>query len=489
MIMDKLWIISLILSTAHKTNGQSNVEVQLITKKYVEKGSSVTLYCRHNVDLDSLYKVAWLRSSEHKFFEYIHKRNPPFRNFSTPGADIDFSRSNRSQVTLTNLDFEASAPYFCEVTIDNPIFTKASKEEHIHVIVKQSGPPKIMFKKRLFVVGENLIANCTTTRAKPPPTITWLINGKKVDEIYTKILHPKEYSWNSKHNRSKSHHNSIQQSSLHNKNDFNDIRAPMYGKVTNIAQEPRDYESPLPIFNETEYQYQYHPYARNGFNFPHNRHTHDRPSSSYRLHPNFGNIITHPSSDIGGIASMESVNNENDRGQFDYNEDYNRESNVNFYDNKYYDNLKTIHSRNALNTFHKIRRHLNEPKTSKTSNSIKMVMNRPTYSSSQLSIQVSELHADSNGRLEISCLSTIPGKISPPDEMFADYKSYSIKIDVKTTEPSTTHSSPSTVGMAALGSSGVPQFKIWFYILNLIICIITTQCLPFSTFKSFLLLM
>lgn len=37
-----------------------------------------------------------------------------------------------------------------------------------------------MFKKRLFVVGENLIANCTTTKAKPPPTITWLINGKKV---------------------------------------------------------------------------------------------------------------------------------------------------------------------------------------------------------------------------------------------------------------------------------------------------------------------
>lgn len=100
-----------------------------------------------------------------------------------------------------------------------------------------------------------------------------------------------------------------------------------------------DYESPLPIFNETEYQYQYHPYARNGFNFPHNRHTHDRPSSSYRLHQNFGNIITH-SSDIGGIANVENVNNDNDRGQFDYNEDYNRESNVNFYDNKYYDNLK-----------------------------------------------------------------------------------------------------------------------------------------------------
>lgn len=105
-----------------------------------------------------------------------------------------------------NLDFDATGAYYCEVSIDNPIFTKASNEVHVHVIgkinlnviafstetlsslslssfhstVKQSGPPKIMFKKKLFVVGENLIANCSTTRAKPHPHITWLINGKKV---------------------------------------------------------------------------------------------------------------------------------------------------------------------------------------------------------------------------------------------------------------------------------------------------------------------
>lgn len=81
---------------------------------------------------------------------------------------------------------------------------------------------------------------------------------------------------------------------------------------------------------------------------------------------------------------------------------------------------------NALSTFHKIRRHLNEPRPSKPTNSIKLVFNRATYSSSQLSIKVSELHADANGRLEISCVSTIPNKISE-GEMYADYKSYSVK--------------------------------------------------------------
>lgn len=45
-----------------------------------------------------------------------------------------FSKSNESQVTLMNLDFDATGGYYCEVSIDNPIFTKASNEEHLHVI-------------------------------------------------------------------------------------------------------------------------------------------------------------------------------------------------------------------------------------------------------------------------------------------------------------------------------------------------------------------
>lgn len=82
--------------------------------------------------------------------------------------------------------------------------------------------------------------------------------------------------------------------------------------------------------------------------------------------------------------------------------------------------------RNALNTFHKIRRHLNEPPQTKPTNSIRQVLNRATYSSSQLSIKVSDLHAGLNGRLEISCMGTIPAKVGK-GEMFADYKSYSVK--------------------------------------------------------------
>lgn len=53
-------------------------------------------------------------------------------------------------------------------------------------------------------------------------------------------------------------------------------------------------------------------------------------------------------------------------------------------------------------------------------------MHPGTYSSSQLSIEVSELHAGSNGRLEITCLSTIPASVGP-GEQYADYKTFSVK--------------------------------------------------------------
>lgn len=38
-------------------DGQSEVEVKLITREYVERGSTIILHCKHNVDPKVLYKV------------------------------------------------------------------------------------------------------------------------------------------------------------------------------------------------------------------------------------------------------------------------------------------------------------------------------------------------------------------------------------------------------------------------------------------------
>jgi hypothetical protein len=59
--------------------------------------------------------------------------------------------------------------------------------------------------------------------------------------------------------------------------------------------------------------------------------------------------------------------------------------------------------------------------TRSVKDSISKIRYRPTHSSSELRINVSELHADEHGRLEISCVSTIPAEVGRNEE-FADFR-------------------------------------------------------------------
>lgn len=74
------------------TDGLSDfeVEVELKTKKFVEKGSTLPLHCKHNIVLELLNKVSWYKNG-HKIFEFINGREPPYRNFSVTGSEIDVS--------------------------------------------------------------------------------------------------------------------------------------------------------------------------------------------------------------------------------------------------------------------------------------------------------------------------------------------------------------------------------------------------------------
>jgi len=60
---------------------------------------------------------------------------------------------------------------------------------YLHSTVPQNLPPTISFSKRQFYIGEKLVANCTTARAKPGKQIIRILinlnanqkNTKKVD--------------------------------------------------------------------------------------------------------------------------------------------------------------------------------------------------------------------------------------------------------------------------------------------------------------------
>jgi hypothetical protein len=53
-------------------------------------GGSALLRCEYSVRLEHLHRVEWLRNGK-KLFQFVKGRTPPFRNFSTPGAELDVS--------------------------------------------------------------------------------------------------------------------------------------------------------------------------------------------------------------------------------------------------------------------------------------------------------------------------------------------------------------------------------------------------------------
>ncbi|XP_055699185.1 uncharacterized protein LOC129799383 [Phlebotomus papatasi] len=378
LVVQKFWITIcgfMLILMNHRTSGQSEFEVQLVVRKYVEKGSSVTLRCDHNVKPEILYKVTWLKGGN-KIFEYINGRNPPFRNFTIQGGLIDWKASNERQVTLKDVDFEASGLYYCEVSTDTPIFTKPSQDEQVHVILPQTGPPRISFSKRQFFIGENLVANCTTSKSRPAPHITWLINGKKVDDKHIRTFFPYASSSGGKN----THRSKVQQHPNNPSYDRVDLATDTFPKSPTQTKDRHEVSSHIP---RTQ-------------NF-------DTFSASSRSFGFGGNFEAVPAKDIHS----------------------------DFYDNKY----------------HEARKHRNGRKYRRSFGEGGVVRNphRPVFSASQLSVEVSNLHAGSNGRLEITCLATIPAHVGP-GEQFADYKTYSVKIDIEQAEVTSPVPQPAPLG-------------------------------------------
>lgn len=78
-------------------------------------------------------------------------------------------------VTTVSLARQPDTNCCCSLPLSLFFFSRS------HFTVPQTGPPSIKFRKRTpFAIGEKLFALCNTTRGRPAPHITWLINGKKV---------------------------------------------------------------------------------------------------------------------------------------------------------------------------------------------------------------------------------------------------------------------------------------------------------------------
>ncbi|KAM0726333.1 Carcinoembryonic antigen-related cell adhesion molecule 6 [Formica fusca] len=158
-----------------------HMRVQLIAPKYITYGETATFFCNHTVRDDLLHKIEFMKDDK-RIFQYIKERKPPY--IISPHIDgakrLEYSE-NGTTIKLYDVHFEASGSYTCEVAMTTPIYTAGADPVDMKVIHPQSANPKITFQKSMYVVGESLEANCTSSAAYPVPYITWFINGKEVD--------------------------------------------------------------------------------------------------------------------------------------------------------------------------------------------------------------------------------------------------------------------------------------------------------------------
>ncbi|KAF3426703.1 hypothetical protein E2986_10687 [Frieseomelitta varia] len=111
-----------------------NVSLEVVPE-VVQRGQKVILRCHYDLENAPLYSLKWYRG-RHEFYRYTPSEEPATKVFNITGIYVDDGNSNKSQVTLRDVDFALSGTFSCEVTADAPTFSTAYVSKNLTVVCK-----------------------------------------------------------------------------------------------------------------------------------------------------------------------------------------------------------------------------------------------------------------------------------------------------------------------------------------------------------------
>ncbi|XP_076172608.1 uncharacterized protein LOC143149276 [Ptiloglossa arizonensis] len=174
-----------------------------IVPEAVQRGQKAMLRCHYDLEGALLYSLQWYRGT-HEFYRFAPTEVPSTKIFNISGIYVDVANSNKSQVTLRDVDFGLSGTFSCEVTVDAPTFSTDCVSKNLTVVSLPEGKPIIVSERERYNPGDTLRANCSLPPSKPPAQLSFTLNNVAVD-FYTK-LQPQQSSqqkWD--HNDAVSH--------------------------------------------------------------------------------------------------------------------------------------------------------------------------------------------------------------------------------------------------------------------------------------------
>ncbi|EFN86163.1 hypothetical protein EAI_13636, partial [Harpegnathos saltator] len=199
-------------------------EVSLeLVPEVVQRGQEVVLRCHYDLENAPLYSLKWYRG-RYEFYRFSPSEDPDTKVFNITGIHVDRGNSNKSQVTLFNVDFPLSGTFSCEVTADAPTFSTASGLKNLTVVVATvaereaeldcvasgtlarklrkyeifgrplkifgetpslpGGGPVIASERERYDPGDTLRANCSLPLSRPPVQLSFTLNNLPVSDVY-----------------------------------------------------------------------------------------------------------------------------------------------------------------------------------------------------------------------------------------------------------------------------------------------------------------
>ncbi|XP_075226605.1 uncharacterized protein LOC142327428 [Lycorma delicatula] len=150
--------------------------------RYAELGSTIIMKCNFTLGSGKLNSVKWYKD-ELEFFRYLPDVNLPNTNiqiFPQNGIALDMSKSDKNHVALTDLTYNSSGLYKCEVSSDAPDFKTDTRNGSLTVNAYLRYEPVISGVADRYSPGETITANCTAGPSNPAPRISWFINDEEV---------------------------------------------------------------------------------------------------------------------------------------------------------------------------------------------------------------------------------------------------------------------------------------------------------------------
>ncbi|XP_077557783.1 uncharacterized protein LOC144173146 [Haemaphysalis longicornis] len=147
-------------------------------------GGSVRLDCPHDLGDIPMNSFQWFKD-DIEFYRFMPRSRPPAQTFTVEGVTLNVLLSNYSSMYLENLRPSSAGKYRCEVSSDAPPFLKEQDEKELVVSELPEIRPHIIPDRGSYKVGDTVHINCTTSRSRPTPKLTLLINDRPVDDSTT----------------------------------------------------------------------------------------------------------------------------------------------------------------------------------------------------------------------------------------------------------------------------------------------------------------